>query len=145
VVSPVAQHSRTTAFAPPWISPACPRSFRIRAGYLTRSCPPEHTGWNVPPWDQRKPHHFACLLICRRAWHPLNGGPLPDASPIQPVAGQGEEQMTAGHPFFSAISLSPSCSAMVRNGELLHLARMFYSIAMGPCCQEIGYVVGCRK
>ena len=36
VVSPVAQHHRpswTTTFSPPWISPACPRSFRIPAGY----------------------------------------------------------------------------------------------------------------
>jgi hypothetical protein len=48
----------TTAFSPPWISPACPRSFRIRAGYLTRFRPREHTGWNVPPLDQRKPHHL---------------------------------------------------------------------------------------
>jgi hypothetical protein len=28
-------------------------SFRIPAGYLTRFCPQEHTGWNVPLLDQR--------------------------------------------------------------------------------------------
>jgi len=40
-------------FSPPRIGPACQRSSRIPAGYLTRSCPREHTGWNVPPLDQR--------------------------------------------------------------------------------------------
>jgi hypothetical protein len=39
--------------SPPWISPTCQRSFCIPAGYLTRSCPRAHTGWNVPPLDQR--------------------------------------------------------------------------------------------
>ena len=58
MVSTVAQHRRTTAFSPPWISPACQRSFRIPAGYLTRSCPRAHAGWNVPLLDQRKPHHL---------------------------------------------------------------------------------------
>jgi hypothetical protein len=78
VVSPVAQHCRqpwATACSPPWISPASQRSFRIPAGYFTRCCPREHTGWNVPPWDQRKPHHFACMRICIRAWPASLGCP----------------------------------------------------------------------
>ena len=40
--------------------------------------------------DQEQPHHLACGLICPRAWHPINGLPLPDASPERPVAAQGE-------------------------------------------------------
>jgi hypothetical protein len=146
VVSTIAHNcgqSWTTACSPPWISPACPRSFRIRAGYLTRCCPQEHTCWNVLPWTSDSPTTLTCMRICIRAWHPLNGVPLPDASPIQPVAGQGEEHMTAGHPFFSVTSLFPPCSAMSRDGEPLHLVHVFYSIAKGSCCQEIGYVVVC--
>ena len=111
MVSTVAQHCRqswTTAFSPPWISPACQRSLRIPAGYLTRSCPTEHTGWNVLPGTSDSPTTLTCMLICIRAWHPINGVPLPDASPIQPVAGQGEEQMTADYAFFSATSLPPA-------------------------------------
>ena len=85
------------------------------------------------------PTTFACMLICIRAWHPINGVALPDASPIQPVAGQGEEYLTAGHPFFSVTSLSPPRSAMVRNGEPLRLVHVFYFRAKGSCCQGIGY------
>ena len=91
MVSTVAQHHRqswTTAFSPPWISPACQRSFRIRAGYLTRSCPTEHTGWNVLLWTSDSP---TTLRVCSFADGPglLHRGVPPQASPIQPLAGQG--------------------------------------------------------
>jgi hypothetical protein len=85
-------------------------------------------GLERAPLDQRKPHHFACLLICRRAWHPINGVSLPDASPIQPVAGQGEEQMTAGHAFFSATGLPslalPCCET--ENLSILYTCSILY-------------------
>ena len=79
---------RHWSFAPPWISPACPRSFRIRAGYLTRSCPQVHTGWNVLPWTSDS---LTTLRVCSSADGPglLQRGAPPQASPIQHLAGQG--------------------------------------------------------
>jgi hypothetical protein len=32
-------------------------------------------GLERAPLDQREPHHFACLLICRRAWPASSGCP----------------------------------------------------------------------
>src|SRR5258708_10263501 len=51
--------------SPPWISQASPRSFRIRAGYLTRLCPTEHTGWNVLLWTNDSP---TTLRVCASAY-----------------------------------------------------------------------------
>jgi hypothetical protein len=132
VVSPVAQHCRqpwATACSPPWISPACQRSFRIPAGYFTRCCPREHTGWNVPPWDQRKPHHFACMRIRIRAWPASLGCPSTGFS----------------HPACSwtgreSISSLTSRSAMSRGGEPLYLVHAFYSTRERSFCQQIGNV-----
>jgi hypothetical protein len=111
VVSTVAQNWRqawTTAFTPPWFSPACHRSLRLAARYLPRSRPQGEPRRNVTPWASESPTTLTCMRLCIRAWHPINGVPLPDASPIQPVAGQGEERMTRGHAFYSATSLPPA-------------------------------------
>jgi hypothetical protein len=50
---PKCRPSGTTAFSPPWFSPACWHSFRLPASYLPRSCPRSEPGRNVTPLDQR--------------------------------------------------------------------------------------------
>jgi hypothetical protein len=127
VVSAITQHQRpcwTPAFTPPWISPACPRSFRIRAGYLTRSCPPEHTGWNVLPWTSDSP---TTLRVCSSADGPglLHRGVPPQASPIQPLAGQGVR--SPGLP-------PPLCHVARRRTYLVHA---FYATPETSVCQGV--------
>jgi hypothetical protein len=134
-VSTVAQNRRpfwTSAFTPPWFSPACHRSLRLAARYLPRSRPQGEPRRNVTPWASDSPTTLTCMRLCIRAWHPINGVPLPDASPIQPVAGQGEERMTCGHAFFSATSLPtalPCCEtenlSILYTRSILHQKQRF--------------------
>ncbi len=63
--------------------------------------------WNVPPSGQREPHHLACMLICIRAWHPINGVSLRDASPKRPLAAQGECPLPLGDLGFFCQQNSP--------------------------------------
>ena len=147
MVSTVAQHRRpswTTVFSPPWISPAGPRSFRIPTGYLTRCCPREHAGWTVPPWDQRKPHHLDVYAHLHTGLASAQRGFPPGCFSHPACSWTGRGTHDASHLFFSAISLSPPCSAVLRAGETLHLVHAFYSIAKGSWCQVIGYVAGGR-
>jgi hypothetical protein len=117
------------SFSPLWISPACQRSFRIRAGYLTRSSPREHTGWNVLPWDQRKPHHFTCMRIRIRAWPASLGCPSTGFShPASSWTGRQSIRSLTGR---------APCSGMSRDGEPLYLAHAFYPTRERRFCQEI--------
>jgi hypothetical protein len=123
VVSTVAQHPRqswTTAFSPPWISPACQRSFRIPTGYLTRSCPREHTGWNVLPWTSDSP---TTLRVCSSADGPglLHRGVPPQASPIQPLAEWGVHSS----------GLPPLCHVARRRIPLSRTCVLFYARNIG--------------
>jgi hypothetical protein len=89
----------------------------------------------APLWANASPTTFTCLLTCRRAWHPINGVSLPDASPIQPVAGQGvcpSRSLTS-----RALAQPAPCSAMPRDGEPLHPVHVFYSTSKASLCQEV--------
>jgi hypothetical protein len=146
VVSAVAQNHRqfwTSAFSPPWFSPACHRSFRLAARYLPRSRPQGEPSRNVTPWASASPTTLTCMRVCIRAWHPINGVPLPDASPIQPVAGQGEEQMTAGYAFFSATSLLPALPCCeTENLSISHACSILYE--KHRFVKRLGIVVYCH-
>ena len=85
-----------------------------------------------PLWTSEIPTTLTCLLICIRAWHPISGVPLPDASPIQLVAGQGVSP--------AARSQRCPCSAMVQVREPLHLVHAFYFRVKASRCQEIDNV-----
>jgi putative transposase len=67
VVSPAAQEcgqSWTKVCAPPWISPACQRSFRIPAGYLTRYVRESIRTGTCPLWTSASP---TTLRVCSLA------------------------------------------------------------------------------
>jgi alpha/beta hydrolase fold len=158
VVSTVAQQQRpswTTAFSPPWISLACQRSFRIPAGYLTRSGPTEHTGWNVLPGTSDSP---TTLRVCSFADGPglLQRGVPPQASPIQPLTGQGVHSANLPAPLSHVArrrtSLSRTCVLFYtsRIGLSRGWDRRFGRLSLGPrtsfpgrtgrllCCDPMG-------
>jgi hypothetical protein len=135
VVSPVAQNLRpfwTPAFSPPWISPASPRSFRIRAGYFTRWCPSEDADWNVPRWTNDSPTTFTCMRTCIRAWAGSSGVPSPAMLPPRTCLDRASIHAT--------LSYRPR-SALCKRENLSSFAHVFYSIAPGAVCQAIWIVV----